>query len=43
MARGLRDLRILSVVWLKGGKRVKRLEDTLCSVVKGWQEIEDTC
>ena len=43
MGRGLRDLRIPCVVLLKGEKRVKRLEDTLCSVVKGWQEIEDTC
>ena len=43
MGRGLRDLRILGVALLKGGKRVKRLEDTLCSVVKGWQEIEDAC
>ena len=42
MARGLRDLRILSVVWLKGGKRVKRLKDTLCSVVKGWEEGRET-
>ena len=38
MGRGLRDLRILCVVLLKGGKGVKRLEDTLCNVVKGWQE-----
>ena len=38
MGRGLRDLRILGVALLKGGKKLRMLVDILCSVVEGWEE-----